>query len=84
MDIPLCAQDDSQTIEEIKNDFDIGKSDFDMTKQRQQALRIDVQSLFLIGNVCEPTPVPMSPNHIEEPIHRGLGRGAGPSSIVFG
>eukprot|EP00241_Pyramimonas_parkeae_P005432 CAMPEP_0114257944 /NCGR_PEP_ID=MMETSP0058-20121206/19023_1 /TAXON_ID=36894 /ORGANISM="Pyramimonas parkeae, CCMP726" /LENGTH=351 /DNA_ID=CAMNT_0001372745 /DNA_START=150 /DNA_END=1205 /DNA_ORIENTATION=+ len=76
--------DDSQTIEEIKNDFDIGKSDFDMTKQRQQALRIDVQSLFLIGNVCEPTPVPMSPNHIEEPIHRGLGRGAGPSSIVFG
>jgi len=80
----VTHKDGTQTVEEIKNDFDIGKSDLNAMKQSLRARGHDVQSISLVGNAHESTPVPMSPTHSEEPVLRGRSRGAGPSSIIFG
>lgn len=84
--------DGRQTVEEITNDFDIAKDDIPAMKANLAQRGIQAQSISTVGSAQEATPAPMSPVKSAEPTlpgtpgsnNRGRGRGAGPSSIVFG
>lgn len=86
----VTHQDGAQSVQEIKNDIDIGKDDRAAMMSNLQAQGIDAANISTNGSVAEPsTPgPPMSPTLSEEPTPASArsryGRGAGASSIVFG
>ena len=91
----VTHQDGNQTVQEIKNDIDIAKDDKAAMQANLADQGIDVAAITLSGAVAEPStpasaasPPPLSPPLSDEPTSVGrkhrYGRGAGPSSIVFG